>query len=189
MTNQDSNIPLNIDVPDDPEYRRQTAEALDPGNILLKRFRRHPGAMIGMIVLSILIVASLFAFLSHYPVDQSDMSNRLQSPSITHIMGTDALGRDMLTRVLYGGRISLSVGLIVVGIALAIGVPIGALAGYYGGQLDTNLMRPPDVFLSLPAFLVVIFLGAIISEGTFPFLKGNSVWTIRFVVGHFSRVC
>ncbi len=111
------------------------------------------------------------------------MTNRLQSPSITHVMGTDALGRDMLTRVLYGGRISLSVGLIVVGIALAIGVPIGALAGYYGGRLDTTLMRLTDVFLSLPAFLVVILLGAIISEGTFPFLKGNSVWTIGFVIG------
>ncbi len=183
MTDSDSNIPLNIDVPSDPEYRRQTAEALDPGNILLKRFRRHPGAIIGMVVLSILAIASLFAFLSQYPVDQSDMTNRLQSPSITHIMGTDALGRDMLTRVLYGGRISLSVGLIVVGIALAIGVPIGALAGYYGGKIDTTLMRLTDVFLSLPAFLVVILLGAIISEGTFPFLKGNSVWTIGFVIG------
>src|SRR5689334_17527996 len=111
MTDSDSNIPLNIDIPGDPEYRGQTSAALDPGNILLKRFRRHPGAMMGMIVLSVLAVASLFAFLSQYPVDQSDMSNRLQSPSITHMMGTDALGRDMLTRILYGGRISLSVGL------------------------------------------------------------------------------
>src|SRR5260221_14762554 len=133
MANHDSNISFKIDAPDDSEYRKQTATALNPGNILLKRFRRHPGAMAGMVVLSILAIATLFAFLSPYPSDQSDMSNRLQSPSITHIMGTDALGRDMLTRVLYGGRISLSVGVIVVGIALAIGVSIGALAGYYGG--------------------------------------------------------
>src|SRR5260370_38110714 len=170
MTNQDSNIPLNIDVRGDPEYRQKTAEALDPGNILLKRFRRHPGAMIGMIVLSILIVASLFAFLSHYPVDQSDMSNRLQSPSITHIMGTDALGRDMLTRVLYGGRISLSVGLIVVGIALAIGVPIGALAGYYGGGNPAHLIRLPHVFLFLSALFVCVLLESLVCHGAFSLL-------------------
>jgi peptide/nickel transport system permease protein len=183
MTNHDSNIPLNIAVPGDPEFRRQPATALDPGNVLLRRFRRHPGAMVGMVVLAILSLATLFAFLSPYPADRSDMINRLQSPSAAHIMGTDALGRDMLTRVLYGGRISLSVGLIVVGIGLAIGVPIGALAGYYGGRLDAMLMRFTDLFLSLPAFLVVILLGAIISEGTLPFLKGNSIWTIGFVIG------
>ena len=105
MTNQDSFTPLNIDVPGDPEYRKQTITALNPGNILLRRFRRHPGAMVGMVVLSVLIIAALLAFLSPYPANQSDMGNRLQSPSSAHIMGTDALGRDMLTRILYGGRI------------------------------------------------------------------------------------
>src|SRR5690242_16690153 len=107
MTANDSNIPPKIDASDNSEYRKQTTTALNPGNILLKRFRRHPGAMAGMVVLSILAIATLFAFLSPFPSDQSDMSNRLQSPSITHIMGTDALGRDLLTRILYGGRISL----------------------------------------------------------------------------------
>src|SRR5262249_18308845 len=138
---------------------------------------------VGSFVFIILMIASIFASLSPYPVDQSDILNRLHSPSLAHWMGTDALGRDLFTRILYGGRVSLAVGLIVVGVALFIGVPIGAVAGYYGGRVDSILMRFTDIFLSLPAFLVVILLGAIISEGSFPFLKGSSVWTIGIVIG------
>jgi len=183
MADQKTSRPLNLDIPGDPEYQRQTSQSATLGGSIWKRFRRHPGAMVGIVVFTLLAVASLLSFLSPYPVDQSNMEVRLQPPSLIHLMGTDALGRDLLTRVLYGGRISLSVGLIVVGIALLIGVPIGALAGYYGGRLDSLLMRFTDTFLSLPSFLVVILLGAILSEGSLPFLKGNSVWTIGFVIG------
>ena len=183
MADQETFPTLNIDVPDDPEYQKQVTVPVSVGNQVWRRFRRHPGAVAGVLVFTILALASISAFLSPYPVNESNMGIRLQAPSGFHIMGTDALGRDLLTRALYGGRISLSVGLIVVGIALAIGVPIGALAGYYGGRIDSMLMRFTDVFLSLPAFLVVILLGAIISEGSLPFLKGNSVWTIGFVIG------
>ena len=73
-----------------------------------------------------------------------------------------------------------------VGISLTIGIPIGALAGYYGGRIDSALMRVTDLFLSLPSFLVVILLGTIISEGALSFLKGNSVWTIGLVIGSLS---
>jgi peptide/nickel transport system permease protein len=179
----DTNPVINLHVPGDPEYSREHPPAIDFGFNIWKRFRRHPGAMTGMIILTILAIASLLAFISPYPSDQSNMLSRLQSPSLTHFMGTDALGRDLLTRVLYGGRISLSVGLIVVGISLGIGIPIGALAGFYGGRLDASLMRVTDAFLSLPSFLIVILLGTIISEGAIPFLKGNSVWTIGLVIG------
>ncbi len=157
--------------------------SIDAGKSVWRRFRRHPGAIIGILILAALTLASLFAFLSPYPENTSNMLVRLQSPSLDHPMGTDALGRDLLTRVLYGGRISISVGLIVVGIAILIGVPIGAAAGFYGGALDSVLMRITDAFLSLPAFLVVILLGAIISEGGIPFIKGNNIWTIGLVIG------
>jgi len=159
------------------------AVSIDTGKTIWRRFRRHPGAIAGMIVLIILSLAAVLAFLSPYSEDNSNLLERLRPPSISHLMGTDALGRDLLTRVLYGGRVSLSVGLIVVGIAILIGVPIGALAGFYGGWLDTALMRFTDAFLSLPSFLVVILLGAILSEGAIPFLQGNSVWTIGLVIG------
>lgn len=182
MTNESTPI-VDLHVPGDPEFSREHVPAFDYGLNIWKRFRRHPGAMVGTVILTILAVASFFAFLSPYPSDQSSILSRLQSPSLTHLMGTDALGRDLLTRVLYGGRISLSVGLIVVAISLLIGIPVGALAGFYGGRLDAILMRITDAFLSLPSFLIVILLGTIISEGDIPFLKGNSVWTIGLVIG------
>ncbi|UCD97972.1 MAG: ABC transporter permease, partial [Chloroflexota bacterium] len=97
--------------------------------------------------------------------------------------GTDALGRDLLTRCLYGGRISLFVGSMVVVITLLIGVPVGAIAGYLGGWVDDILMRIIDAFLSLPALLVLILLSAILREIDVPLLKKNSVITISLVIG------
>lgn len=148
-----------------------------------RRFRRHPGAIVGAIVLSLLILAVLLAPLSPYDPETSDLPARFQPPSWQHPMGTDALGRDLLTRVLYGGRISLMVGLLVVAISLAVGVPIGALAGFYGGRVDSILMRLTDIFLSLPAFLVLILLSAILREVDAPLFERNNVLTIGVVIG------
>ena len=89
----------------------------------------------------------------------------------------------MLTRVLYGGRISLFVGLMVVVITLAIGVPVGAIAGYFGGWIDNLLMRIIDATLSLPSLLVLILLGAILREVKIPFIEKNNVITIAVVIG------
>jgi peptide/nickel transport system permease protein len=151
-----------------------------------KRFRRHPGAIFGMIVLSILLVMALAAPLSPYDPEASEMTARYEAPSASHIMGTDALGRDLFTRILYGGRVSLTVGVLVVVLSIFIGVPVGALAGYYGGTVDSVLMRITDAFLSLPSFLVLILLSAILLEVKIPYLEGNSVLTISFVIGVFS---
>jgi peptide/nickel transport system permease protein len=101
-------------------------------------------------------------------------------------MGTDALGRDLLTRVLYGGRVSLTVGLMVVGITLTLGVTVGALAGYWGGILDSVLMRITDAALTLPSLLVLVLLGAILRDIELPLLKQNSVLTIAVVIGALS---
>ncbi|MBI3165438.1 MAG: ABC transporter permease [Chloroflexi bacterium] len=151
-----------------------------------KRFCRHPGAIFGMIVLSILLVMALAAPLSPYDPEASEMTARYEAPSASHIMGTDALGRDLFTRILYGGRVSLTVGVLVVVLSIFIGVPVGALAGYYGGTVDSVLMRITDAFLSLPSFLVLILLSAILLEVKIPYLEGNSVLTISFVIGVFS---
>jgi peptide/nickel transport system permease protein len=151
-----------------------------------RRLRRHPGAIVGLAVLGILVLAVALAHFSPFDPELSDLSARFQPPSTQHWMGTDALGRDLFTRVLYGGRISMLVGLLVVAIALLIGVPVGALAGYYGGWLDSLLMRITDTFLSLPSFMVLILLGAFLREVEIPVIERNTVLTIGLVIGSLS---
>ena len=165
-------------------FRKQKeSKDLQPNQKIWKRFRRHPGAVAGSIILGILILSMLLAPLSPYEPNKSEVSQRLQPPSWQHPMGTDGLGRDLLTRVLYGGRISLTVGILVVGITLTIGVSVGAAAGYFGGILESVLMRITDAALTLPAFLVLILLSAILREVEFPLLQKNSVLTIALVIG------
>lgn len=160
-----------------------TADTSSLGAAVWKRFRKHPGAIGGSIVLILLVLLIVFAPLSPYDPELSTMTERYQPPSLSHPMGTDALGRDLFTRVLYGGRISLTVGLLVVFISVTLGVPVGAIAGYYGGRLESVLMRVTDTFLSLPAFLVLILLSAILREVELPVFERNNVLTIAFVIG------
>jgi peptide/nickel transport system permease protein len=151
--------------------------------LIWRRFSRHPGAIAGSIILSIIVIAVILAPLSPYDPEASDLSSRLQPPSLAHPMGTDALGRDLFTRVLYGGRISLSVGLMVVMITLSVGVPIGATAGFFGKGIDNILMRFTDAALALPSFLILILLSAILREIEVPFAERNNVVTIAVVIG------
>jgi peptide/nickel transport system permease protein len=147
------------------------------------RFRRHPGAMVGSIVFIILVLAILLGFFSPYSSVDSNVLERLRPPSWQHPMGTDALGRDLLTRILYGGRISLAVGLMVVAITVVIGVTLGAVAGYAGGWIDSILMRITDAALTLPSLLVLILLSSILREIELPFFERNNVVTIAVVIG------
>lgn len=127
-----------------------------------RQFRRHHLAVAGMVVLVILLVATLFGpFLYRVPIDAIDYSRTLLGPSLQHPFGTDDLGRDLLARSLLGGRISMAVGLMAMLIAMTLGTSIGAIAGFFGGQADSLLMRLTDLFLALPQLpllLLVIFL-------------------------------
>jgi peptide/nickel transport system permease protein len=151
--------------------------------LIWRRFRRHPGAIMGSIVLSCIILACTLAGLSPYDPGKSNLAERYQPPSLSHPMGTDALGQDLMTRVLYGGRVSLAVGFSVMIITLVIGVPVGAIAGYFGGRVDNILMRITDAALALPSLMVLILLSAILREVNAPFLKSNPVLTIAAVIG------
>ncbi len=151
--------------------------------IAWRRFRRHPGAMVGSVVLFIIVLSITFAFLSPYDPEKSDIKNRYQTPSLEHPFGTDGLGRDLLTRCLYGGRVSLFVGVMVMAITLVIGVPVGGIAGYFGGWIDNILMRIIDAVLSLPSLLILILLSAILRSTDLPFVKSNNVMTIAVVMG------
>jgi peptide/nickel transport system permease protein len=165
------------------EANNQLTQEESIRSLIWRRFRRHPGAIMGCIVLGCIILSIILASLSPYDPEKSDISSRYQPPTVAHPMGTDALGRDLMTRVLFGGRISLTVGLSVMVITLLIGVPVGAIAGYFGGRVDNILMRLTDAALSLPSLLVLILLSAILREVDAPFLKSNPVLTIASVIG------
>jgi len=148
-----------------------------------RRFRRHPGAVGGMILFVILLLLILLAQISPYDPNASSMAERFEPPSRQHPMGTDGLGRDLLTRILYGGRISFMVGLLVVVITLTIGVTIGATAGYFGGWIDNTLMRITDAALSMPSLLVLILLSASLREVQSAYFERNNVMLIAMVIG------
>lgn len=126
--------------------------------IIWNQFRRHQMAMAGTVVLLLLIFGSILAPLSPYDPEKSNLRARDEPPSLLHPMGTDSLGRDMLTRLLYGGRISLTIGLLATALGITIGTTIGALSGFYGGHIDNVLMRFTDLFLTLPRLFMLIIM-------------------------------
>lgn len=126
---------------------------------------RDKRATAGLIILTLIVLGTIFAP-AITPYDpQSQAFDILQPPSSTHILGTDDLGRDLFTRILYGTRISLFVGVVTVGISLFFGVLIGILAGYYGGWVDTILMRYIDLQWAFPNFIIAVYLVAVFGTG------------------------
>jgi peptide/nickel transport system permease protein len=127
-----------------------------------RRFRRHRLALIGAVILAVMLVAVLAGPLVYrVPIDAIDFKAKLRAPSWAHPLGTDDLGQDLLARMLYGGRISLAVGVAAMLIAITLGTLVGAVAGHAGGAVDNSLMRVTDLFLSLPGLpllLLVVYL-------------------------------
>src|SRR5216110_1096170 len=125
----------------------------------LRRFRRHRLAMIGTTVLLVMVVAVVAGPLAwRLPVNEIDFKQKLKGPTWSHPLGTDDLGQDLLARMLYGGRISLAVGVTAMLIAITVGVMIGATAGQLGGAVDHALMRLTDLFLSLPQLPLLLLM-------------------------------
>jgi peptide/nickel transport system permease protein len=120
-------------------------------------------AWIGLAIIGLLLVTALLApFLAPYDPLAIDLTGELEGPGTSHPLGQDKLGRDILSQVIYGSRVSLVVGLVVVGISLVIGVTLGATAGYFGGVFDTALMRIVDILLAFPGILLAIALTGIL---------------------------
>ena len=117
------------------------------------------------ILLTFAFVAVAAPVISPFPVNEQNIAERLAPPSSTHPLGTDSLGRDLLTRLMYGARISLSVGLIAVGVAAAIGVPLGLISGFLGGWRDDVIMRFVDAWIAFPNLILVIGLVAVLGPG------------------------
>lgn len=142
---------------------------------LLKRALSNPLAMAGFIIIVCIFILAIFApWIAPYDPDAINVKTILFSPSWQHWMGTDGLGRDVLSRMLYGGRISLLVGLVAVGISTTIGILLGALAGYYRGWVDTIIMRLVDIMLSIPSFFLILAVIAFLTP---------SIINIMIVIG------
>jgi peptide/nickel transport system permease protein len=128
----------------------------------------------GIIVLTIFSIALLAPLLSPYDPTLIDVTKILAAPDSTHPLGTDELGRDVLSRIFLGARISLLVGFVAVGIAILIGIVLGAVSGYYGGRLDDILMRFVDMMLAIPTFFLILAVIALLKP---------SIWNIMVVIG------
>ncbi len=147
------------------------------GGDVWRRLRRNRLAVVGLLVIGVLVVAAILApLLSPYPPNAIDTAASRQPPSAAHWFGTDLLGRDLFTRVLYGAQTSLQVGIVAVLIATSIGVTAGAVAGYFGGKIDTVVMRVTDVFLAFPYLLLAIAVIVAVGRG-----KGTVIAVIGFL--------
>jgi len=154
---------------------------------------RNPLFVLGIVVFAVVVFCAAFApWLAPYEPNAINFADKLVPPSPGHPFGTDDLGRDILSRVIHGARTSLIIGVTVLAIALVIGIPIGVLAGYYGGRLDTLLMRLTDVFLAFPPLLLPIAITAALGAGLFNAMLALAVswfpWYARIVRGAVLRV-
>ncbi len=174
----------NVPEPDYPGALGSTSKRRQESmlGLVVRRFWRHKPAVAGLIILIILILSAILAPFITMDPDALSVSERKQGPSAAHILGTDEAGRDVFARTLYGGRISLTIGLAATVIALLIGTAIGALAGYFGGPTDAAMMRLTDAFLCFPQLFVLIVLGTLIRTTQLRVLQG-SILPIALVIG------
>jgi len=128
----------------------------------------------GLLVLSVFLIALLAPWIAPYDPSQIDIKNILIGPSSQHFFGTDELGRDVLSRMIWGSRVSLQVGFVAIGIATIIGILLGAVSGFYGGYIDSAIMRAVDIMLSIPTIFLVLAVIAILEP---------SIINIMIVIG------
>ena len=141
----------------------------------VRRLTQNRAAMIGGITVLVLIILAIFApWIAPYSYSYQNLDLGASPPSAEHLLGTDVLGRDLLSRLLYGARISLLVGFVATGVALVIGVSWGIIAGYFGGRVDSIMMRIVDVLYGLPFIIFIILLMVIF---------GRNIWLLFAAIG------
>ena len=141
----------------------------------IRRLIQNRAAMIGGITILVLIILAIFApWIAPYSYSYQNLDIGASPPSVEHLLGTDVLGRDLLSRLLYGARISLLVGFVATGVALVIGVSWGIVAGYFGGRVDSIMMRIVDVLYGLPFIIFIILLMVIF---------GRNIWLLFAAIG------
>lgn len=143
-----------------------------------QRFRRHPLAMIGLSLFVVIVVLALAApLIDRYPPNELNLADKFQAPSWEHWLGTDRVGRDIWSRTLHGGRVSLTVGFVAAFITMTIGTFLGAISGYYGGRVDTLVMRFTDVMMTFPRVIIMLTVATFV---------GQSMRNVILLIGLFS---
>lgn len=141
----------------------------------MKELRQNKLFMAGVMIVGVVVVLAVFApFFAGYDPNNINLKEALIGPSPDHLLGTDSLGRDLFSRMLYGARISLSVGFVAVGISVLIGVILGSIAGYYGGSVDNVISRFIDIMLCFPTFFLILSTIAVLGPG---------IWNIMVIIG------
>jgi peptide/nickel transport system permease protein len=158
--------------------------------IFWRYFKKNRLAVGGLVIIVItFLMAGSASLLAPYDPGKTEVSLKLKPPSFQHYLGTDQLGRDALSRMLYGSRISLTVGFVAVAISILIGILVGAVAGYYGGRIDAFLMRFVDIMFCFPTFFLILTVVAILGPRFYNvmFVIGITSWmgTSRFVRAEF----
>ncbi|MFO7321851.1 MAG: ABC transporter permease [Chloroflexota bacterium] len=157
------------------DLRRLHRSADSPLRRTLRRFARHRLAILAIVVLAVIALAAIFApAVERYPYEQMDLRARASAPSPEHWFGTDRIGRDIWSRTIHGGRISLAVGLMATAISATVGLTIGAFSGYYRGWVEMILMRFTDVVMTFPSIVIMLTLAAMLPR---------SVWSIVLIIG------
>lgn len=161
----------------------QKTETIEsPWRMAFRRLKKNRLAIIGLLILSVFaIICIVGPWLSPYDTLDNNLMNKKLPPNAAHWLGTDEVGRDVLLRIMEGGRVSLMVGIVAVSIEVVIGIIVGGVAGFYGKWVDTVLMGITDIFLALPFFPTLIVLGAIMSD-----LKvdpSKRIFIVMFIIG------
>jgi peptide/nickel transport system permease protein len=164
-------------VPDHPAARLERVRET------WRLFRRNRVALVGLGLLALLFALALGApLLTEYDPTRQNLAEALRPMSVAHPLGTDQLGRDMLARLLYGGRLSLMIGFLAVGVGLAVGVPLGAISGFRGGAMDLAVQRVADILLSFPGFLLALSLAAMLGVGLQNVIISVGVGAVPFFI-------
>ena len=164
---------------DDNSQKEQ--EIITPWKLVRRKFKKNKVAVAGLIILALMVIAvALAPYLTPYDPYEMDFEKVNKKPSKEHVLGTDELGRDYLTRILYGGRISMKVGLFAVIIQVIIGSLVGGLAGYYGGWIDNLLMRLVEIVMSFPFMPLAITISAVVGVRVKP---EQRMYIVMMIIG------
>ncbi|MBP2028824.1 peptide/nickel transport system permease protein [Acetoanaerobium pronyense] len=165
------------------KIKKQNNDTIEsPWRLAFRRLRKNKLAMTGLFALVFMFIFSFIGpLLSPYNVIQTNILNANKAPSAQHWLGTDSIGRDVLLRLMLGGRISLLVGLVSVSISVVVGTTVGGLSGFYGAWVDNLLMRMADIFMAAPFFPILIILSAVMSDRKVT--PENRIFIVMFIIG------